>query len=1150
MNQSPSVSLADGNDARLSFVSSQAGAPASAAPATPVFPKPILTEQARQHGMLASASAEAGRSAVADSAAGKGIAALDQSLGGLNRAAEVDLAGTMDVMRKLKWSQKEGHFHAMSMQSPPMARMREQLCMFLHKLVAELADGRLSLASLDVAGVHLICNGLSACLGADRRDCLFDAGQLAALGKKLRLLNRELIVQAMKKGLPAHLQAHGLLINILNLQSRGLKHGLFKSSDSHIRALFVAALDIMKQWPLQSHTPGLPLSDAGRLDMRQLGKCMVQLNAMLKYELIAVDGEPPEGRNPRDLLGDVALGLCAGVPHGFVLWRRSAERHWELVTVQPQAVPVSNIVNTVKDFVAAGLMPVSAPALPGLVGTLLAWMRTLPQEDMLDRGGQSLANCANFLRALTEPGFRGVVPALEDAAVFHDACQRTLRLAEDLLAGRPGRGALQTLVNLVSFVKAMDKLGGHDQARLAPLARRLLEAVAPFVDAMTGDSISGLLAGLVYFSRRQFGEAGQMYPLLGALVGMAVTRLNQFSSVEARASLIEGILLHLAVTADHASRPPCLAALETLLHGYHDGCERLPYLKAARCLLAAGSEPAGLQQVLRRLLNRADGKVLGLAEIDAALTALKADGPLVPNEPMAMPPEPKGIETPASSKPKPLVAEPKRPGPTYRAPTPVATGNARGSRPAAYTGTTTTTATGRFGAMPATTVASGGDGMIGRWWEEEKAPAAPPSRAGASHIGAPGTQAARTPEKDDGKHGMPRASGMGGGALGPAADGRRPKAGAKSDAAAARGAAAPASPVKPVSAEEEWFSRLMQPGSESLEKLKKMAKAKPALLEASIDHGQGKRGGLYLALAGGKPGVVAWLKRAVPSAAQPEPKAMLDMLFSDNDVVLIDRRHKDALRQYLQLLPRQQRRQVLEAFMPRLTLVPAGYREVLDDGELLASVGLSRPIPEAIIATPKEAEAGKTRVGKPARGGATADATTAPVDEEGNTALMTAVLNRQLDTVRTLLTTEAHRGQATRVNHSGDIPLHCAINMGSTAIASALLEMPSARLQVELRDAEGRNALNLAISCGRRAEVDMLLAMDSASEQATAINIHGNNGLMIAAMYGLADIARKLLALPSARDQAKVVNRDGYNARMIALLEGHNDIARMLADMQ
>lgn len=1021
------------------------------------------------------------------------LAVIVDRLGQSNPATDIDLAEAIKLLKMLKWAHGEGHLQCLPRDSALMAALAGQLRLFLSRLGQAVAQGRLLLGRLELEDIHDICNGLSACFGADQASCLFSAGQRDGMAVALRALNQALIAQALKEGLPKDIRSNGMLIDILNWQSRGLKQKLFSATDKQIQRLFKASLAMMHQW-IAPDGKGMPSTQVDVMDTRQLGKCMVQLNTIFKYGLLDLDATTQEGSANRKLLGEVALGLCGGLAAGFRSWRRvgddnSSSGRRELETVAVEGV--TNIANTVKDFLAAGLIAPSAAALPAIIGQLSAWMEAIPPAQLYGRGGQGLGNCCNFLRGMAEHLLAGATLPAEQRARLRQACRRMLRLAEDFANASALESDVQPLVNLVSFVKVMHKMGGHDHCGLVRLAGRLLAALDRIVDRIEhAESISGLLAGLVYFSANGLVMSGQAVKLLESLVAKGQALVGPRWSAEGRRHLVEGALLGLDMSTDKAVHKTCTTLLNALLGLYRPGEERLPYLKAARFLIGDDAQRLqDLQAMLRLLLGR-QGDV-SMAELEAEIASLRnASGEPAFVAPPALPAQQETVQAQAQAD---TTTTSWRAGPTYRA-------------PATTTVPTTRTSTGATG-----TLTSSPD------WQQPKKVA---SRPAAQRVAAAEAPARRA---DAGKGAQARARQASSSAIKPA----RAASALKSSEKRPR-----------PSPEEEWFALLAQTGPEtaqSLERLKVLAEKTPSLLEASTGKGAARRSALHLALARGKPRTVAWLSLKIGVVDVDDAVTPIRKLFDDPEV-LIDVCHKKALQAYIDSLPQEAQKHVCDYFRMWHELVPRGFQEVLIERGLLAGGAVAKA-----PAAPEKASRAK-KAPDPLR------EMNVILVKEGTNNLMLCVRSRRLEAVQVLLDTDDGKAQALAQDANGKNALMYAFRR-NLADQSAPSGAPSSRAQSETQLAPDIHLKPFEALRASNPIAAKLLVLPSANEQAKAVSSQGSNALMDAIQHGSVEGALALLKLPSANEQALARDADGRNALIHAAYLGDVFVMTLLLEL-
>ena len=1062
------------------------------------------------------------------------ICALGDSLSDWNRRGEIDLGEATSLFRQVKETCGAGYLK-LQCHETALAGMISQLTVFLRRFSCAVQERRVGLESWHIADVHHACNGLSACFGASQDDCLLRPEQLERLREPLTALNQALIARAMQCGLPRQIKSNGMLMDILNCQTRGLRQALFDFRDEKIAALFRASLKVMFEW-LAPHGDGAPMTLLGPLDTRQLGKCMVQLKTMYKYGLIDLDAATPDGRNNRSLLEEVTLGLCGGLSGGFTTWRQAGNdgsssirgTHWQLMPAAVERVPVTNIGNTIKDFIAVGLISTCAPQLPAIVGQLSEWMQHIPTRELVDAGhrAQGLGNCCNFLRGMSEALFSGMTLPVQERNRFSRACARMLTLAEQFV-GKPHLVSMdQSLVNLVSFIKAMNKLGEQSRSQLERLAGSLLQVLNSLAEAIHHiDSITGLLAGLAYLLRSKLAGSGQMAGLLGTLIRHARSSNIGNCAPEARMHLADGALLCLAISQKSDARQHCATLLDTLLRLYRQGEERLPYLKAARHLLATGEGQAQrLQPVLRRLLGRQASEITGLSELEEAIGRLQAAPDIqikgAPDDPAPelFPPDPASESQKAHW----------RPGPTYRAPMPATTTTTTTATTTGFCSpTTTTTTTTTTTAPPAdhrhhqqliqNDVAQRRDVPASMAVTPTIVPAWGTKTNAATNASLPSS---RKPGKPDRGVARPRPSSN---TTSKPLPGNRKW---KSDV-------------------EEWFALLAQPDKETeerLARLKELAKANRTLLQASMGEGKGTSGALYRALATGKPKTVDWLTREIPADTQPAPEAVLEQLFGDLDV-LIGSNHKTALEAYLDSLPRQGRDRVTAHFTARLIVIPKGFQQVMKERGLQFSGAVERTL-------------GPVRKNKRHQKvtpspGLDNFANPFSLDKRSNI-LISSVMLGLSSQVSDLLSKPAGQAMAVEQDASGRNALMYA-SLCSPLLRALSFRGPDQFLQPDRRpEAAATPVSKQSRPLTKLLDIkftNQLLALPSAQVQARAIDHDGNNALMYAITSDCFVNARQLLLLSSADEQAGIRDKEDRNAMMLAVMHGQLTVFEWLLEL-
>ena len=500
--------------------------------------------------------------------------------------------------------------------SPPAAAMSAlgaRLQIFLEQFDRRVRGGVIDLKIAGPTVAATLCSGLGVL------PAILEAGLLGKAARKELVstaaqLTRVLTVAVTGAPDASDTQRTDDMLAMLTWLSRGLKAGLLVSDDRAVRDAFSAALDRMPEWAAEPGPSGL--------DGYKLASCFVQVNTIRQFALLHLDSDGASAQANRRRLQGVLRSLCAALPDIFA--------HAAGVN----GVQTTNVGNTIKDFVDADLLPKQTHVwLMPVIRVLLQRMPRVPQSEMLRRGGQTLANCSNFLRMLSESelrmesGFSGCRDAWQ-AGCAH----LTGMLAHDhfVLRGKIG----QSLSNLMSFVRAMalqdERQQPVGQAQLKVAAHSLTRLLkTENLQRLSPMSISGMLSALCTFWGRGLAPAATCRALTqGLIAAIPSCAGRQCDSATVALSLRALVQLH---ELDRSAPAKVQAAFQHLLQllakkPMQDDAQRLYCLKALQLGLQqkwTTVEQAELQAALRRLLRWEGKDSPGIAQLEAAIASLR-----------------------------------------------------------------------------------------------------------------------------------------------------------------------------------------------------------------------------------------------------------------------------------------------------------------------------------------------------------------------------------------------------------------------------------------------------------------------------------------------------------------------------------------------
>lgn len=396
--------------------------------------------------------------------------------------------------------------------SAELTALGARLQVFLEEFSRLVRTDDIDLKAAGPATAAAICKGLGVLpLLVDAR--LLSKQAEKALRATVTQLTQALVDVASTAPQVEDRHATGATLTLLTWLSRGLKAGLLGNDDKTLRAAFDQALDQMTAWAAAPVPSGL--------DGYHLAACFVQLNTIRQFGLLPLEGNGANARRSRQRLQQVVESLCLALPK--ILYAAQGA----------DGVQTTNVSNTIKDFIDAGLLAQETHGwLMPVIAILLQRMERVPHGEMVSNGGQVLANSANFLRMLSETGLYLQPAFLPCVHGYQASCARLTDMMAD--EGFVLRGAIgQSLSNLMSFIKAMAKQEERRQAPTAPHAmpaksmqdrlnvatRRLMQLLEKVDFArQSSQSISGLLSALAYVWARRMAPAVQCSVLAQRLI--------------------------------------------------------------------------------------------------------------------------------------------------------------------------------------------------------------------------------------------------------------------------------------------------------------------------------------------------------------------------------------------------------------------------------------------------------------------------------------------------------------------------------------------------------------------------------------------------------------------------------------------------------
>jgi ankyrin repeat protein len=1058
---------------------------------------------------------------------------------------EFNIDGLITLFEQIKKSQTQRELSRVRANDPDLLKgLSDPLYQLIKKLDDDLQSDEKLVASFSAEDIHSLFNGLSAIVGESVSESLLLKPHFNKLRDSLRQITETLLEHAIDQDF---LQKHwdsSSLINALNWISRGLKKDILSNQSPILSQAFTQALMIMKDWA--SSAGGTAATLLATLDTRQLGKCMVQVNTARKYGLVTEYA-------PDHLLRDVVLGLCGGnALTQCTLWRQgsdSSQRNRVLTSVLPEGTEITNISNTVKDCLKDGILRLEDRQVQSIIQALCGHMNVIPEAKLLERQGQRLGNCSNFLREIFECEHEAAQPVLQDRVAYEKACKRILnqmpRVSPVVLL------STQSIANLFSFVKAMDRTRRQPTEVLRGAASILVSQLQTMREEMKdADSVAATLGGLQHFALRGLTPPGPAVDQMISLINGVV--LNDLAKWEpkSRSALMQAAVHCWQNLADRRTPLPqhhLLEVMQRLLALSRPVTERYHYLMAAAVLI---KQDRGWlenhQSVLIELLPAKADAPISEDDVQRAVTQLKASEPVIETLPE---PQPLGGSEEKFSGAQKAVATaapttteagagktlpPRVPVGMTRMIEPVkkTTTTTTTTNTTTTTTTTTTTSTKPVSALINTPVESWRSPNRVAKVKQREMPVLTSTEPMLVVRDKPAPEKKQATEKKvvSEKTTPPRV-----------------QKGQSHPVTKAPSAINKNSKLTP---EQEWFQLLKQEKSLSRpqqQRLQTLLKGMPKLASSSEGKGPKARSALFFALSTGKAEAVSLIMRANAQAKQ-DIAGTLRQVF--DEVLIVGDSEASALKACLSMQSASELAVLRDALNQQYK--PGEMRKKVAGKlwEVLLEKGLTQ---EANVAIDNQIQPqGTAKTTKNVtRAEPVTTQSSAPdpfdrVDEYGDNALMIAAGNGNTDDFQSLMFHESGVEQMKAVNKEKWNVLMLAAYGGHIDIVELLMCHPLRIEQLSATQSEGFNALMIAAQRGHAAVVELLMNNDSGVEQMKTVKGNGRNALMIAAEKGNTDVVKLLIAHPSGVEQAKMVAKNGWNTLMIAAENGRTEVVKYL----
>ena len=1082
---------------------------------------------------------------------------------------ELDIDLLIRLFVDLKQAEKRGDIgYLRTHSSATLDALSSSLFNFLRRFSADIEADKFSIASLNADDVHLLFNGLSVINGESLSNSLLSKSDFYKSRPLLRSVTESLLSHASEVKMFEKSWDSSLLINVLNWLSRCLKQGILPA-DSHIlRQTYEKALQIMHTWVAGDGEQAGPSTLVASLDTRQIGKCMVQISTAMKYSLINIEEH-------KILLNELMLGLTNGTALSeFKLWKTDANNHQRTLAVAPvEGAVVTNIGNAIKDCLGAGILQPEDRRVQTLVSQLCRYMQRITDKDLAERNGQRLGNCCNFLRTVFEIEQHSGTSFVKDRNTYEQICSRMLGQIS-LRAKEFSRGdkVEQSIANLFSFVKAMDRTRSHSGVLLNDAVSSLTSALLGILPDMTSkDGISATLGALHHFHMRHLGHAQTVYDLMISLLEKPEPKNLSSWSPQAQSMLMRAIVYCLNEPEALREFPDVRDSLSSLMQtlfeigSYKD--DLLSYLKAALIFITMDEEwIVDNQELLGSMLPKMQGKMINVDDLRKAVEQLQLG-----EMPVVALPEPERRLEPVTTPVKKLTASNLTEPTTERLPV----GMTRLVQPASVTTTSTSASTI---AVTTTKKSEELNNLPAVEWQQPvrvaKAsrkdirilPSTEPKVVARSN----GTVV--TGDMPDKRPSHPNKTSS-------PTESKQKKPATATTGSNKRAKLAP---------DQEWFQLLKKEGPLSApeqKRLEELLKAQPVLAMSTEGKGSKARSALFYAISTGK---AAAVRLIMDAGGKRNLNEILIQVF--DETMVVGSQEIDALKVFLSRFSNPELEKLRELIKEKysksgiLKTIPSGFLNVLQtfglnfkenekqaDNSAKNAVKFSRNKPSRKPGSDPGvsetywfndiAEIGRELARAAHLGNLekvitllkmdSADKQALTEDSTGANALLHASGNGHVEVVKALKKLKSIEQQTrSAMKRTGANALMAAASNNHPEVVRELLTLASAEAMVKKPDYRGMNALMRAASNGAVRVVELLRKMDSGDEQALAVDSLGDNALISAMSGHYYDVIKELLKMDSADDQAAVRNRDGMNALMFSAGLRHPDIVDLLINMK